>query len=213
VASAPVQLNSNLGYYTNFVNLLDLAAVAVPAGLRANGLPFGVSLIAPAFTEAALLSIADRFHRAQSPVPGDALDLAACPPGCIAVAVVGAHLTGQPLNHELMNREGRLIKVCRTAPGYRLYALEGATPPKPGLVRDQQFRGPGIEVEVWAMPEHQFGSFVAGVPAPLGIGNAVLDDGSTVKSFICEPYAVARATEITRFGGWRHFLSHSLSTR
>ena len=86
-------------------------------------------------------------------------------------------------------------------------------PPKPGLVRDERFRGPGIEVEVWAMPEHQFGGFVAGVPAPLGIGNAVLDDGSTVKSFICEPYAVAGATEITRFGGWRHYLSHSLSTR
>jgi allophanate hydrolase len=213
VAAAPVQLNSNLGYYTNFVNLLDLAAVAVPAGLRTNGLPFGVSLIGPAFSEAALLSVADRFHRAQALVPGDVLDLAACPPGCIAVAVVGAHLNGQPLNHELSNRQGRLIKACRTAPGYRLYALEGATPPKPGLVRDQQFRGPGIEVEVWAMPEHQFGSFVAGVPAPLGIGNAVLDDGSTVKSFICEPYAVAGATEITRFGGWRHYLSHSLSTR
>jgi allophanate hydrolase len=213
VAAAPVLLNSNLGYYTNFVNLLDLAAVAVPAGLRANGLPFGVSLIGPAFSEAGLLAVADRFHRAQALVPGDVLDLAVCPPGCVAVAVVGAHLGGQPLNHELSSRQGRLIKACRTAPGYRLYALEGATPPKPGLVRDERFRGPGIEVEVWAMPEHQFGSFVAGVPAPLGIGNAVLDDGSTVKSFICEPYAVAGATEITRFGGWRHYLSHSLSTR
>jgi allophanate hydrolase len=213
VAKAPVQLNTNLGYYTNFVNLLDLAAVAVPAGLRANGLPFGVSLIGPAFTEQALLCLADRFHRAQSPVPGDVLDLAACPPGCIAVAVVGAHLSGQPLNHELSSRQARLVKTCRTAPGYRLYALDGTMPPKPGLVRDQLFRGPGIEVEVWAMPEHQFGGFVGGVPAPLGIGNAVLDDGSTVKSFICEPYAVAGATEITRFGGWRHYLSQALSVR
>jgi allophanate hydrolase len=213
VAAAPAQLNTDLGYYTNFVNLLDLAAVAVPAGVRANGLPFGVSLIGPAFSEAALLSLADRFHRAQTLVPGDVLDLAACPPGCIAVAVVGAHLCGEPLNHELTNRQARLIKACRTAPGYRLYALDGTMPPKPGLVRDQQFRGPGIEVELWAMPEHQFGSFVAGVPAPLGIGNAVLDDGSTVKSFICEPYAVSGATDITRFGGWRHYLSQALSTR
>ena len=213
VAKAPVQLNTNLGYYTNFVNLLDLAAVAVPAGVRASGLPFGVSLIGPAFSEQALLCLADRFHRAQTAVPGDVLDLAVCPPGCIAVAVVGAHLSGQPLNHELSNRQARLVKTCRTAPGYRLYALDGTMPAKPGLVRDQQFRGPGIEVEVWAMPEHQFGGFVGGVPAPLGIGNAVLDDGSTVKSFICEPYAVASATEITRFGGWRYYLSQALSAR
>jgi allophanate hydrolase len=213
VAKAPVQLNTNLGYYTNFVNLLDLAAVAVPAGVRANGLPFGVSLIGRAFSEQALLCLADRFHRAQTEVPGDVLDLAACPPGCIAVAVVGAHLSGQPLNHELSNRQARLVKTCRTAPGYRLYALDGTMPAKPGLVRDPHFRGPGIEVEVWAMPEHQFGGFVGGVPAPLGIGNAVLDDGSTVKSFICEPYAVAGATEITRFGGWRHYLSQALSVR
>jgi allophanate hydrolase len=213
VAESPVLRNNDLGYYTNFVNLLDLAAVAVPAGVRGNGLPFGVSLIGPAFSEEALLALADRFHRGQGAVPGDVLDLAACPPGCVAVAVVGAHLSGQPLNHELTNRRAQLIKACRTAPGYRLYALDGTMPPKPGLVRDQQFRGPGIEVEVWAMPEQHFGSFVAGVPAPLGIGNAVLDDASTVKSFICEPYAVAGATEITRFGGWRHYLSQALSTR
>lgn len=211
VAEAPLQLNTNLGYYTNFVNLLDLAAVAIPAGVRANGLPFGVSLIGPAFSDEALLSLADSFHRAQGGVPGDALQLAACPPGCIAVAVVGAHLSGQPLNHQLTDRRARLIKTCRTAPGYRLYALEGTVPPKPGLVRDAQFRGPGIEVELWAVPEHQFGSFVAGVPVPLGIGNAILDDGSTVKSFICEPYAVAGATEITRFGGWRTYLSQPIS--
>jgi allophanate hydrolase len=213
IAKAPLQLNTNLGYYTNFVNLLDLAAVALPAGVRSSGLPFGVSLIGPAFSEQALLCLADRFHRAQTAVPGDVLDLAVCPPGCIAVAVVGAHLSGQPLNHELCNRQARLVKTCRTAPGYRLYALDGTMPAKPGLVRDLQFRGPGIEVEVWAMPEHQFGGFVGGVPAPLGIGNALLDDGSTVKSFICEPYALAGATEITRFGGWRHYLSQALSAR
>ncbi|MEO8598027.1 MAG: allophanate hydrolase [Candidatus Solibacter sp.] len=213
VAAEPVAMNTNLGYYTNFVNLLDLAAVAVPAGRRANGLPFGVSLIGPAFSDPALLNLADRFHRAQGPVPGDVMDLSACPPGCIPVAVVGAHLTGQPLNHELTSRRAHLIRSCRTSPQYRLYALDGTMPPKPGLVRDPRYKGPGIEVEVWAVPEHQFGSFVAGVPAPLGIGNAVLDDGSKVKSFICEPFAVAGATEITKFGGWRAYLGQALSTR
>jgi allophanate hydrolase len=131
----------------------------------------------------------------------------------VAVAVVGAHLTGQPLNWQLTERGGRLLKACRTAPDYRLYALEGTMPPKPGLVREGGFLGPGIEVEVWAVPEHQFGSFVAGVPAPLGIGNAVLDDGETVKCFICEPYAVKGAAEITRFGGWKHYLAQPLLTR
>ncbi len=213
VAAEPVRLNTNLGYYTNFVNLLDLAAVAVPAGRRANGLPFGVSVIGPAFSDAALLGLADRFHRALEPVPGDPLELAQCPPGCIAVAVVGAHLSGQPLNTELTDRNARLLKACRTAPGYRLYALDATRPPKPGLVREEKYPGPGIEVEVWAVPEPLFGSFVAGVPAPLGIGNAVLDDGSSVKCFICEPYALAGATEITRFGGWRNYLSQTLLTR
>jgi allophanate hydrolase len=213
LARAPVQLDANLGYYTRFVNLLDLAAVAVPAGVRASGLPFGVSLIGPAFSEEALLSLADRFHRAQTPVPGDALDLAACPPGCIAVAVVGAHLSGQPLNHELTDRRAQLVKTCRTASGYRLYAMEGAGPPKAGLVRDRRFDGPGIEVEVWAMPEDLFGSFVAAMHGPLGIGDAVLDDGSTVKSFMCEPCALSGATEITRFCGWRHYLSQALLLR
>ena len=104
-------------------------------------------------------------------------------------------------------------QACRTAPDYRLYALEGTVPPKPGLVRDDTFHGPGIEVEVWAMPEDRFGSFVADVPPPLGIGSVLLDDGETVKCFICEPYAIAGAAEITRFGGWRGYLSHSLIIR
>jgi allophanate hydrolase len=207
VAADPVRLNTNLGYYTNFVNLLDLAAVAVPAGRRANGLPFGISLIGPAFSDEALLALSGRFREA--PVARET----ECPPGCVALAVVGAHLTGQPLNWQLTERGGRLLKACRTAPQYRLYALEGTMPPKPGLVRDNGFRGPGIEVEVWAMPENQFGGFVAAVPAPLGIGSAVLDDGETVKCFICEPYAIGGASEITRFGGWKHYLAQTLLTR
>ena len=203
VAADPVRLNTNLGYYTNFVNLLDLAAVAVPAGFRANGLPFGISFIGPAFTDLGLLAVADRYERHST------AGSAACPPGCIAVAVLGAHLSGQPLNWQLAERGARLLKTCRTAPGYRFYAIEGAIA-KPGLIRQDGFPGPGIEVEIWAVPEDRFGSFVDGVPPPLGIGNAVLDNGDTVKCFISEPYAIANALEITHFGGWRKYLSGQL---
>lgn len=209
IAADPVRLNTNLGYYTNFVNLLDLAAVAVPAGFRANGLPFGVSVIGPAFTDEALLAVADRFHRLQTPVPGPPVDLGIYPPDCIAVAVVGAHLSGQPLNRQLVERGARLLKACRTTAEYRLYALDGTMPPKPGLVRSPGFRGPGIELELWAMPANQFGGFVAAVPPPLGIGSATLETGETVKCFIVEPYAVSNATEITAHGGWRSYLAHS----
>jgi allophanate hydrolase len=199
VAADPVTLNTNLGYYTNFVNLLDLAAVAVPAGFRPNGLPFGISLIGQAFTDEALLALGGRFLGSPIELAGE--------PGCIRVAVVGAHLSGQPLNWQLTSIGARLVKTCATAPGYRLYALPGSAPPKPGLVREPGFAGPGIEVEVWAVPEGNFGGFVAAVPPPLGIGNAELDSGETAKSFICEPYAVAGATEITRFGSWRAYRS------
>jgi len=207
LAADPVRLNTNLGYYTNFVNLLDQAAVATPGGFRSDGLPFGITLIGPAFTDEALLALADRFHRAHSDVSGPAVDLGACPPGCIAVAVVGAHLSGQPLNWQLTQRRARLLKTTKTLPCYRFYALPGTQPPKPGLVREEGYQGPGIEVEVWAVPENEFGSFVAGVPAPLGIGSATLEGGDTVKCFICEPYAIGGSLEITHFGGWRAFLA------
>jgi allophanate hydrolase len=213
VEADPVRLNTNLGYYTNFVNLLDLAAVAVPAGLRTNGLPFGVSFIGPAFSDEALLAIADLYHRTQTAVPDPPVELERCPPGCVPLAVVGAHLTGQQLNWQLTERGARRIKSCRTAHGYRLYALERSVPPKPGLVRDESFEGPGIEVEVWAMPDDRLGSFVAAIPPPLGIGNATLETGEVVKCFICEPYAVAGAHEITRFGGWRGYLSQAAMTK
>jgi len=205
VAAEPITLNTNLGYYTNFVNLLDLAAVAAPAGFRQSGLPFGVSFIGPAFTDEALLSLADLYHR------GEAVRIA--PPGCVSVAVVGAHLSGQPLNWQLTDRGGRLLRTCKTAPGYRLFALEGTVPPKPGLVRDSGFAGAGIEVEVWAVPEDRFGGFVAGVPAPLGIGSATLENGEVVKCFICEGYAIEKATEITQFGGWRGYLAAGRGSR
>jgi allophanate hydrolase len=202
VAADPVKMNTNLGYYTNFVNLMDLAAVAAPAGFRSNGLPFGISFIGPAFSDEALLALAHRYLGEQAPL----LDRT---PGCANLAVAGAHLSGQPLNPQLTQRGARLKKTCRTAPGYRLYALAGGNPAKPGLARDDEFQGPGIEVEVWTIPEDQFGSFTAEVPKPLAIGNVTLDSGESVKSFICEPYALAGSTEITQFGGWRAYLASS----
>jgi allophanate hydrolase len=212
VTDDPIGTNTNLGYYTNFVNLLDLAAVAVPAGFRANGLPFGVSLIGPAFSDEALLILADRFHRSQVMLPGPVLNIGAAPPGCIAVAVVGTHLANQPLHGEIIESRARLFRCARTAPSYRLYAMDSAKPPTPGLVRDENFAGPGIEVEVYVMPRDQFGEFASAVPPPLTIGNLVLDNGETVKGFLTEPYAVAGATEITDFGGWRNYLAKTQAT-
>ena len=217
VEADPIRLNASLGHYTNFVNLLDLAAVALPAGFRPNGLPFGVSLIGPAGTDRALLTLADRLHRLAPgqtlgglPTPlSETAPLCApdVPPGCVLVAVVGAHLTGQPLNGQLTERGARLCRTTKTASGYRLYALPNTTPPKPGLVRAPTFPGGGIEVEVWAMPTHEFGIFVAAIPAPLGIGRVELADGTTVNGFICESYAVEGAREITSLGGWRAYLA------
>ncbi len=198
VAADPVQLNSNLGFYTNFVNLMDLAAVAVPAGFRSDGLPFGVSFIGRAFQDEALLALSTRYLGEPPAKP--------VAPGCVLLAVAGAHLSGQPLNHQLVDRGAQLIRTCRTAAGYRLFALK-TVPPKPGLVRDAQFSGSGIEVEVWAVPENGFGSFVAKIPAPLAIGTVTLEDGASVKGFVCEPAALNDAVEITSLGGWRNYLA------
>ena len=204
VEADPIQLNTNLGYYTNFVNLMDLAAVAVPGGFRRDGLPFGVSLIGPAFSDAALLALASRFAGAAPAVTGEA-------PGCIHVAVVGAHLSGQPLNPQLTERGARRVQSCRTSPEYRFYALANTSPPKPGLVREPGFDGPGIALEVWAVPSQHFGSFVAGVPPPLAIGSVQLDTGEWVKGFVCEPVATVAATEITAYGGWTNYLAENLT--
>jgi len=125
----------------------------------------------------------------------------------LPIVVVGAHLSGLPLNHELTGPGGSLLRRARTAPDYRLYALPGTTPPKPGLRRDPGFAGPGVEVEVWQLPAEAFGRFVARIPAPLGIGKIALDDGSAVSGFLCEAHALDAAEEITRFGGWRAYLA------
>jgi allophanate hydrolase len=215
VQQAPVELNSNLGYYTNFVNLLDLAAIAVPAGFKANGLPFGVSLIGKAFTDDGLLQVADRLHRSLATTLGGserkltatpAIEPPPAPPGCILMAVVGAHLTGQPLNWQMTQRNARLVRATRTHGDYRLYAVPNTTPPKPGLVYEPGSGGQGIEVEVWAMPEDTVGSFLNAIPPPLSLGTLRLADGSTVKGFLCEPAGIAGAPEITHLGGWKKYV-------
>ncbi len=216
VEADPLKLNTTLGYYTNFVNLLDLSAVALPAGFRGNGLPFGVTLLGPAFCETGLLQMADRLHRSQGRRLGGTMAALSAtppmatsptPPGCSLVAVVGAHLGGMPLNGQLTERGAKLMRTTRTAMHYKFYALPGTKPPKPGLVRAGSGVGSGIEVEVWAMPTEHYGSFVALVPAPLSIGTLTLADGSTVQGFLCEPFAVEGGQEITHLGGWRNYMA------
>jgi allophanate hydrolase len=211
VLADPFVTNRRLGHYTNFVNLLDLAACAVPSVIRADGLPVGITLIGPAGSDRMLADLAQRFHQQTGLKLGaleDALPPAApipAPKGSVKVAVVGAHLSGLPLNHELTQRGAQLERATRTAARYRLYALPGTTPPKPGMVRDA--RGSAIELEVWRMPETQYGSFVAGIPSPLGIGRVELEDGEWVQGFVCEGWALEGAREVTEFGGWRNYLA------
>lgn len=210
----PVRLNSNLGYYTNFVNLMDLSGFAVPAGFCDNGLPFGVTLIGRAFDDGLLATLGDALHRAVPDISLGATDspLESTPSivgrgdDFIEVAVVGAHLSDQPLNWQLTERDGVMMRTARTAPGYSFYALSNTTPQKPGLVFDGRGAG-GIEVEVWRMPIDTFGSFVDLVPGPLCIGSVRLADGSVVKGFLCESHGVADATDITATGGWRAWLA------
>ncbi len=208
----PVKLNSALGYYTNFVNLLDLSAIAVPAGRQEDGLAFGITLTAPAWQDAALCALADALHRAGNETIGAlGTPLAATPPlrlapgaGTVRLAVCGAHMQGLPLNGQLTERGARLVRACRTAPHYRLFALPGGPPARPGLLRGEG--GAAVEVEVWELHSSAFGSFVAGIPAPLGIGSVELEDGETVKGFLCEAHATAAARDITALGGWRRYL-------
>jgi allophanate hydrolase len=216
VQADPVALNSRLGTYTNFVNLLDLCGLAVPASMRADGAPFGVTLLAPAGNDAFLAGIGRVFH-ADTALPLGAAneahprltDLPATPgEGEIAIAVVGAHLSGMPLNGELRAFGARLLERTTTAPRYRLYALAGTDPPKPGLLRVGA-RGTAIEVETWALSFEGFGRFVASVPPPLAIGTVQLVGGRAVKGFLCEADAVKGAEDISRYGGWRAYLAQN----
>lgn len=201
----PVALNANLGLYTNFVNLLDMSAIAVPAGFRANATGFGVTLIGPAFSDRALLDLAVRYMAA-APLPeAPPLDLGGRA-DTVRLAVVGAHLHGMPLHWQLTSRDARLAASTRTAPAYRLYAMAGSVPPKPALVHVGE-GGASIAVEVYEIDSAAFGSFVVEVPAPLAIGSVTLDSGETVKGFVAEPRATAGAEDITALGGWRAYLA------
>ncbi len=213
----PIGLNARLGRYTTFANLLDLAAVSVPSGMRQDGLPSAVTFLGPWGRDPFLLALGSAFHasvgltlgatgwayprREQAPV--------AAPVGFLPLVVVGAHLSGQPLNHQLTERGGTFVRRACTASHYRLYALPETVPPKPGLVRITQGGGAAIEVEVWALPMETVGSFIAGIAAPLAIGSSELEDGVRAHGFLCESSAVDRARDISSFGGWRAYLRAS----
>ncbi|MRT30932.1 allophanate hydrolase [Herbaspirillum sp. CAH-3] len=213
VRADPVALNSQLGYYTNFVNLLDMAALAIPAHWREDGLPAGVTLIGPAGSDHRLAHAGARLQEAFG---GKAqADVIAAEPlpfneATVKLAVAGAHLHGQPLNWQLLEAGGRLLAATSTSPEYRLYALAACEPPKPGLARVAT-GGAAIAVEVWELPLRNFGAVVAAVPAPLGIGSLMLQNGECVKGFICEPAGLEGALDITLHGGWRAYL-HATQT-
>ena len=209
----PIRLNTNLGLYTNFMNLLDYAAIAVPGGFRADGLPLGITLFAPAHQDVPLLQLAERWQASRA-APCGVHEIAAAPQdleapqpapsGQVRLAVVGAHLSGLPLNHQLSSRGARLVAATRTAPVYKFYAL--ADGKHPGLIRVAA-GGAAIACEVWELSAAAFGSFVAAIPAPLGIGSVQLEDGSSVSGFLCEPSGLDGARDITELGGWRAYLA------
>ncbi|MDD2878276.1 MAG: allophanate hydrolase [Acidiphilium sp.] len=204
----PVVRNATLGRYTNFVNLLDLAAVALPAGFRPDGLPFGMTLIGPAFTDRALLYLADALHHALGAGAGasraqPATSLSRPVDERISLVVAGAHLSGMMLNHELTERGAILEDATTTAPAYRLFTL-ATTPPKPGLVRDETSTT-AIAVERWSLTPAAFAGFVASLPAPMTIGKVELADGSIHPGFCCEPGVLPSAIDITTYGGWRAY--------
>jgi allophanate hydrolase len=200
----PIRLNSLLGLYTNFVNLLDMSAVALPAGFRENGTGFGITLIGPAHTDLALLEAGQAYlgrARLSSPPAldfGDKMET-------VKLAVVGAHLEGMPLHWQLTSRNARFVGKGTTADNYRLYAIAGSVPPKPALVHSSN--GAAIAVEIYELDMVDFGSFVVDVPAPLAIGTVTLSDGTSVKGFVAEPRAIEGAEDITSLGGWRAFIA------
>ncbi len=208
----PIGPNSKFGTYTNFVNLLDMAGIAVPVATRKDGRPGSVTLLGLSGSDGTLAGIARTLHEGAGVKLG-ATDWQLVPerpavPGLVAgemaVALVGAHMTGLPLNHEIAGRGGRFLFEGRTAPGYRLYALAGGPPKRPGLVRSPD--GGSIALEVWSIPLARFGEFMEGIPAPLGIGTIRLEGGATVKGFLCENAGLEGAEDITSLGGWRAYL-------
>jgi allophanate hydrolase len=219
VLADPIGLNSRLGTYTNFVNLLDLCGLAVPAALHDNRRPFGITLLAPAGQDGLLAAVGRQFHAdtglalgALGRKQGALTPLCEPPSEDVPIAVVGAHLSDMPLNHELCGHGARFLETTTTAADYRLYALSGTTPPKPGLLRVATGSGSAIAVEIWAMAAAPFGRFTASVPAPLTIGSVRLADGRAVKGFLVEAEAVNGARDISKFGGWRNFVAQEINT-
>ncbi|MFM9936580.1 MAG: allophanate hydrolase [Novosphingobium sp.] len=207
--AAPIALNSNLGAYTNFVNLLDMAALAVPAGTRTNGTGFGITFIGPADTDRALFALADLYLAAADLATPPPLDLAKnlleSRMQTVKLAVVGAHLKDMPLHWQLTSRNAAFVGATETAPSYRLYAMADSVPPKPALVHSAE--GAAIAVEIYELGIAEFGSFVVDVPPPLAIGTVTLADGTSVKGFVSEPRATTGAQDITHLGGWRAFIA------
>ncbi|HEX3773983.1 MAG TPA: allophanate hydrolase [Polyangiaceae bacterium] len=218
VEADPIGLNSRLGALMNFANLLDLSALALPSDLRADGLPFGVTLFGPRDADSRLAALGAAFHADVARTLGATLATLPAEPAPpitpkseMRLAVVGAHLTGQPLNKQLTELGATLVRACKTAPEYRLYALANTTPPKPGLARANS-GGAAIDVEVWQLTPEGFGTFMKGVPAPMCIGTVTLEDSERVHGFLCEPIALEGATEITQYGGWRAYLASKASS-
>jgi allophanate hydrolase len=214
VESNPVFLNSRLGTFTNFLNLLDLAAVAAPAGFRADALPFGITFVGQTFSDRSLLALAASYLGSLRPslggtrlsYPETFAPAKEINSDRMMIAVVGAHLTGEPLNYQLTIRDGRFTRNAKTAPSYQLFALPGTSPPKPGLVRVGAEAGRSIDLEVWELPAAEFGSFLKEVPSPLTIGMIHLSDGRVVKGFLCEEVTAKDALNISEFGGWKAYL-------
>lgn len=211
----PVALNRNLGAYTNFVNLLDYAAISVPSAIRPDGLPFGITLVGACGSDWQLADLGQRYHHAtglSQGATGEPLPAPGAIPGLkardsVKVAVVGAHLSGMPLNGQLTERGATLVGAAETAPDYRFFALPGTVPPKPGLLRVAPGTGARIALEIWDMPLEHYGSFVSLIPAPLGIGTLGLADGSSVQGFLCEALATQGAQDISHLRGWRAYIA------
>jgi allophanate hydrolase len=218
MAADPIGQNSMLGRYTNFVNLLDMCALAVPVNLAEDGMAAGVTFIAPAGHGAALAGLGRAFHAASDLTLGATglslpalAELPAAPgPGTIEIAVVGAHLSGMPLNGELSSLGATFLRATTTTADDRLFALPGDPPARPGLIRVAS-NGAPIALEAWSMPPEGFGRFVAGIPSPPGIGTLALADGARVKGFLCETIATEGARDVTEFGGWRAFVKAQAS--
>jgi allophanate hydrolase len=217
VAADPIALNARLGTYTNFVNFFDMAGMAVPSTIDATGRPAGVTFLGKAGQDASLAEIGGRYHAATGlrlgalagthvPVMSSGTNdgqRAESRPSRIEIAVVGAHLSGMPLNHELVSLRGQLVAAATTTADYRLFALPGTVPPKPGMLRVAPGRGAAVEIEIWSLDPAAFGTFVAAVPAPLSIGSVRIADGRLIKGFLVESESIQGARDVSEYGGWR----------